>query len=258
MSFGSKPRGPQACAARRPPEKVILPSAAPALRPEAAAPVAAAGRPMTIRSHLLALAALIALLAPAAAAAAPWHNDDVTGAMPDLAFSLTEASDGRTVSAADLRGKVTLLYFGYTFCPDVCPTTLANMASVLQRLGKQADQVRLLFVTVDPNRDTLPVLKDYVADFGPEVEGLRGTPDALARLARRYHVTYSVTPSPDPTKYQVTHSSAILVFDRQGRVRLLITSMASAAPDIAGTAADLRRLIDGDGGGLAGWLAGLF
>jgi protein SCO1/2 len=172
-----------------------------------------------------------------------WHDIDMRGVSPPLRFSMTRASDGRLVTEADYRGKVVLLYFGYTFCPDVCPLTLGNIAHVLQRLGGRADQVRVLFVTVDPGRDTLPVLKQYAAAFAPQVVGLRGTPDALTALARRYRVAFSVTPAHDGAPYQVTHSSAIWVFGRSGAVRLLVPSLATADADLAGVTGDLRRLL---------------
>ena len=88
-----------------------------------------------------------------------WHETDISGSLPPLSFSMTDAMTGAPVTAADFRGKVTLLYFGYTLCPDFCPTTLTNLAAVLNRLGVTADQVRVLFVTVDPNRDSPAVLK---------------------------------------------------------------------------------------------------
>jgi protein SCO1 len=113
----------------------------------------------------------------------------------------------------------------------------------LTRLGPAARDIRVLFVTVDPNRDTAPVLAAYVKNFGAQLVGLRGTPDQLAVLARRYRVVYSVTPAAEGHPYEVTHSSAIYVFDRRGAARLLVASLASTAPDIAGTVADLRRLV---------------
>jgi protein SCO1/2 len=136
-----------------------------------------------------------------------------------------------------------MLYFGYTSCPDVCPTTLSNIATVLDRLGKRAQDVSVLFVTVDPSRDTRPVLASYVKAFAPEIDGLRGTPDQLAALARRYRVAYSVTPSANDQDYEVSHSSALYVFDARGKAQLLIPSLDTTTPDIAGTAADLKRLI---------------
>jgi protein SCO1 len=174
---------------------------------------------------------------------AKWHAIDVSGSSPPLAFTMTRASDGKEVTQADYRGRIVMLYFGYTYCPDVCPTTLANVADVLKRLGPAARHVRLLFITVDPNRDTLPVLAQYVKNFGPQIDGLRGTPDQLAALARRYRVFYSVQPTTEDHPYEVTHSSAIYVFDRSEAARLLIPSLATTRPDIAGTTADLRQLV---------------
>jgi len=157
---------------------------------------------------------------------------------------MMRASDGKPVTEADYRGKVVMLYFGYTFCPDVCPTTLSNVSRILARLGPEANEVRVLFVTVDPNRDTLPVLKDYVTNFAPQIEGLRGAPDELAALARRYRVAYSVTPETKDHPYDVTHSSAIYVFDKSGAARLLVSPLVASNADVAGVTADLERLIE--------------
>ncbi len=171
---------------------------------------------------------------------ATWHATDISGAMPPLSFTLTRANDGETVGGGDYRGKVAILYFGYTHCPDVCPTTLANLADMLRKLGSQASQVRVLFVTVDPNRDTLPLLKKYVAAFAPEIDGLRGTPDQITVLTRRYRVAFSVTPASPGHPYEVTHSSAAFFFDRSGRARLVATS----TDNTAGLAADVKQLLD--------------
>lgn len=172
-----------------------------------------------------------------------WHEQDISGALPPLAFNMTDATTDKAVTAADFRGKVTLLYFGYTQCPDFCPTTLTNLAGVLHNLGNQANQVRILFVTVDPNRDSPTKLRTYVSLFAPQIVGLRGTPDQLAALARRYRVAYSVTPAENGHPYTVTHSSIVYVFDKDGNVCLLVDSMATQRPDIAGTTDDLRALI---------------
>jgi protein SCO1/2 len=196
------------------------------------------------RRNLLALAAGVLVL-PAAGCdrKTQWHESDISGSLPPLSFSMIDANSGKPVTAADFRGKVTLLYFGYTLCPDFCPTTLTNLADVLKKLGAQASDVRVLFVTVDPNRDSLPVLKQYVSLFAPQMVGLRGTPDALATLARRYRVAYSVTPARDGHSYEVTHSSIVYVFDQSGNARLLVDSMATQKPDVVGTEDDLRTLI---------------
>lgn len=175
-----------------------------------------------------------------------WHAMDVSGSTPALDFTMTRAADGKLVTARDYRGKIVLLYFGYTYCPDVCPTTLANFAEILERLGPDAERVRMLFVTVDPNRDTPKALAEYVKNFAPQIDGLRGTPDQLAALARRYRVVYSVEPETKDHPYEVTHSSAIYVFDSSGAARLLVASLGSTTPDIVGTAADLKRLAGND------------
>jgi protein SCO1 len=192
--------------------------------------------------------ALFALLATALLAGcdhdAKWASTVIEGSSPPLEFSMTRASDGKAVTEADYRGKVVMLYFGYTFCPDVCPTTLANVSGILGRLGPEARQVRVLFVTVDPDRDTLPILKDYVKNFAPQIEGLRGAPDQLAALARRYRVVYSVTPATKDQPYEVTHSSAIYVFDKSGAARLLVSPLIASNADIAGVTADLERLAE--------------
>lgn len=172
-----------------------------------------------------------------------WKTVDISGSLPDLKFAMTRVDDGKAVTQADYLGKVTMLYFGYTFCPNVCPVTLANVAEILQKLGPEANDVRLLFVTVDPGRDTPKFLKDYVDAFAPQIDGLRGTDNEIATLARRYRVSYSVHPSPDPDKYVVTHGASLYVFDEEGKVRLLETSLHTDDPDIGGLTADLKRLI---------------
>ncbi|MGH9808267.1 MAG: SCO family protein, partial [Terriglobia bacterium] len=150
-------------------------------------------------------AAVLAVAVVAESPARAWTGDDMTGVLPALKFTMTRATDGKIVTGADYKGKIVLLYFGYTNCPDVCPTTLLNVTEMLKQLGKQADDVRMLFVTVDPNRDTLAILKQYTGTFAAQIVGLRGTPDQLATLAKRYRVSYSVTPEENGKPYEVTH-----------------------------------------------------
>lgn len=164
---------------------------------------------------------------------------DIAGIMPPLAFHMTRANDDRPVSAATYRGKLVVLYFGYTHCPDECPTTLANLASVLQRLGTRAQDVRVLFVSVDPLRDTLPLLKSYVQAFAPEIDGLRGSDNEIAMLARRYRVIYTVTPASPGHPYAVMHSASTFFFDRNGNARLVTMS----TDDTAAITEQLRRLM---------------
>lgn len=156
------------------------------------------------------------------------QGTDITGVMPPLAFHMARANDGAEVTAASYRGKAVVLYFGYTHCPDECPTTLANMTTVLQRLGKRAGNVRVLFVSVDPTRDSLPILKSYAQAFAPEIHGLRGSDDEVAALARRYRVIYSVTPASPSHPYEVTHSASVFFFDRAGRARFVTMSTGNS------------------------------
>lgn len=164
-----------------------------------------------------------------------WHMTDITGGMPRLDFHMTRASDGAVVTGDSFHYSAVALYFGYTHCPDVCPATLANLTDMLAKLNDPA--VKVLFVTVDPERDTLPVLKAYTAAFSPQVIGLRGTPNELADLARRYRVAYTVTKGPP---YEVMHSNAVFFFDRDGRARLVTTDTS----DTTAMAEDVKRLVE--------------
>lgn len=169
----------------------------------------------------------IVVLLAACQSRSTWQLDDVGGHLPVLEFRLTNDL-GRAVTAESFRGHVLLLYFGYTHCPDVCPLTLVNLHAVLQDLGASADDVRILFVTVDPSRDSVPILHQYVAAFDPRVVGLTGTSDQIAQLAKRYRAFYKAAPAKDAEgQYDVTHSSAIYIFDRKGRPRLLAAPGAS-------------------------------
>jgi protein SCO1/2 len=163
---------------------------------------------------------------------------DITGAMPPLAFHLTRATDGAAVTADDYRGRVVVLYFGYTHCPDVCPATLANLTEALRQTGRAASGVSVLFVTVDPNRDSLPALRDYAGAFAPEIAGMRGSDDDLLALARRYRVTYGVTPAAPGQPYAVMHSDAVFFFDGSGRAR----AVATATDDTKAIALELTQL----------------
>ncbi len=177
-----------------------------------------------------------------------WHNIDIADTSPDLAFDLQRAPDGKAVTAADYRGEVVMVYFGYTFCPDVCPLTLQNLNGAFAKIGDDAKSVRVLFVTIDPKRDTLASLGQYMSIFGPQFTGLSGSADQLARFARRYRIAYSVEVAPDGEE-TVTHSSALFVFDRTGAARLLVPSLASSTADVGGVARDLTRLAREKGAG---------
>ena len=152
----------------------------------------------------------------------PFKLTNVSGHMPPLEFQLTDDT-GKAVAAADYRGKVVLLYFGYTHCPDVCPLTLAHLHVVMERLGKLADGARILFVTVDPGRDTPKVLHAYVNAFDTRAVGLTGSPGAIETLVKRYRSAFTREPASSDGNYEVSHSSAIYVFDRDGNPRVLST-----------------------------------
>jgi protein SCO1/2 len=169
----------------------------------------------------------------------PLHLTNISGHMPDLDFKLTNDA-GKAVTGADYRGKVVLLYFGYTHCPDVCPLTLAQLHVVMQRLGPEADDARILFVSVDPARDTPAVLKTYVNAFDPRAFGLTGTPRAVEALSKRYRSAFTREPGGSDDSYAVSHSSAIYVFDRAGHARVLATPSA-AHDDLV---LDLKLLLD--------------
>lgn len=131
-------------------------------------------------------------------------------------FTLQDGS-GQPVTDRDFRGKFMLVYFGYTFCPDVCPTTLSAVADAMDKLGPDAAKVRPLFITVDPRRDTPPKVKKYVAAFGPEITGLTGTPEEIARVAKEYRVYYAEhRTGPGPEDYSMDHSSVLYLMDPRG------------------------------------------
>jgi len=132
-------------------------------------------------------------------------------------FSLTD-QDGRIFTDADLKGKPTLLYFGYTFCPDVCPTSLLLMENAAEQLGADGPKkVNLVFITIDPGRDTQELMKGYVINFGATMKGLTGTPEQIASVAHAYGVYYEKVPGKNGAPYLMAHSSIIYLLDRRGR-----------------------------------------
>ena len=183
-------------------------------------------KPSRLARLLLLLGVVLLLAACHRDGKLPWRLTDISGHMPDLAFQLTD-DHGKPVTGADYRGKVVLLYFGYTHCPDVCPLTLAHLHAVLQRVGAKADDARILFVSVDPARDTPAIMHAYVNAFDKRAVGLTGTPRELEKLSKRYRSAFTREPSQANGQYEVSHSSAIYLFDRQGHARLLATPAAS-------------------------------
>ena len=158
--------------------------------------------------------------------------------MPDLAFELTD-EQGHLVRADAFRATYVLLFFGYTHCPDVCPATLALLGSAMQQLGSDADRIKVLFVSVDPERDGPQRLAEYTSSFGDNVVGLTGTPAQLDALTKRYRVTYRHDAPDEHGDYLVYHSAGIFAFDPSGHARLLM-SYTDGLPAIVH---DLRQLV---------------
>jgi protein SCO1/2 len=172
--------------------------------------------------------------------AEPWQLTDVSGHLPDLDFTLT-GDDGKPVAAGTLKGRASLVYFGYTHCPDVCPETMGRLMQVIDKLGPDAQKVRILFVSVDPARDTPKALHDYVGAFDAQhARGLTGTDAQIERMARHYRVAYQMEKRDPNGNYEVTHSSAVYIFDARNHARLLATDHDT--PDVI--AADVRRIIE--------------
>ena len=149
-----------------------------------------------------------------------FQNTDIGGTdIGKEGFALTDHK-GVARSLADYRGKVVALFFGFTHCPDVCPTTMVEMAEAVKLLGPKGDQVQVLFVTVDPERDTPEMLASYVPAFHPGFVGLWGTPEDIERTAKAFKVFYQKTRSPSSDSYSVDHSAGSYLFDRDGRIRV--------------------------------------
>jgi protein SCO1 len=157
---------------------------------------------------------------PAAPApAGTFKGVDITGADYAKTLELTDA-DGKPRTLADFKGQVVAVFFGFTQCPDVCPTTLAELAEVKKRLGPDGAKVAGVFVTVDPDRDTPPLLKAYVTNFDPGFVALRGTPEQTAATAKHFKVFYAKVPGKTEGSYTIDHTAGTYLFDTQGRVRV--------------------------------------
>ena len=152
-----------------------------------------------------------------------FKNIDITGSTAfGKDFSLVDP-DGKVRTLADFKGKVVLMFFGYTQCPDVCPTTLTEMQQVMTILGPKSDKVQVLFVTVDPQRDTAAILKQYVPAFDPRFLGLRPEDDvALEKVTKDFKIYYKKVPGVSPGSYTIDHTAGSYAFDPDGRLRLYI------------------------------------
>ena len=187
------------------------------------------------------LGGILSILMLTAGCAKPpaWNGLDVSGVLPDLNFTLLN-SDGEQVNAKSFRGKTTLLYFGFTHCPVVCPTTLGQISVALAELGELAADVQVLLVSVDPERDTPQAMKDYTARFGPWLHGLTGSESALRTLNQSYKVDFMAQGTDPDGQYDVVHSNRIFAFDSGGACRLLLADIS----DTAAIVSDLQRLVE--------------
>jgi protein SCO1 len=179
-----------------------------------------------------------ALLGACSEAKPSFASVDVTGANYAKDFELTD-HNGQVRHLADFKGKVVVMFFGYTQCPDVCPTSMAELAEVKRLLGKDGDRLQGLFVTVDPARDTPEVLKGYMGNFDPTFLALYTTPEKLAELAKDYKVYYKKVDGSTPTSYTMDHSAGNYVYDTKGQLRLF-TRYGSGAKVLA---ADIAQLL---------------
>ena len=188
--------------------------------------------------HFLGAALLVLSLVGCGPSQPGFKNTDLTGADCCKDFRLTD-QNGKVRTLADFRGKAVVMFFGYTQCPDVCPTTMLEMKAVLQQLGKDAPRVQILFVSVDPERDTRELLASYVPAFDPSFLGLYGDTETTARTAKEFRVFYQKQPGSTPGSYTVDHTAGSYVFDPQGRVRLFVRHGDGGANLVA----DLRILL---------------
>ena len=199
----------------------------------------AAARAVRTLAAWLAAPCLAVALAACDPGKPSFNNTDITGADFARGFELT-GHDGKPRTLADFRGKIVTVFFGYTQCPDVCPTTLTEMAEVMRLLGDRADRVQVLFVTVDPERDTPALLAQYVPAFDSRFLGLYGDARATEKVAKEFKVFYQKVPGSRPDAYTVDHSAGSFVYDARGRIRLFVKHGQGAEK----LAQDLRRLLD--------------
>jgi len=192
------------------------------------------------RIFFLALCAALLILGGCDNKPPQFVGTDITGADYAKDFALTDHT-GKPRTMADFRGKAVVIFFGYTQCPDVCPTAMVTLVETLKLLGEDAKKVQVLFITVDPERDTPQLLAQYVPAFNPGFIGLYGDQQATAKTAQSFHVFYQKQPGNSPTSYTVDHSTGSYVFDPQGRLRLYVSH--GAKPDQM--ANDLKQLIAG-------------
>ena len=199
---------------------------------------------MTSRRSFLVLATCAALAAcdklgsPAVSNGLKFQAVDISGAEYGRRLALTD-QNGKARTLADFKGKVTVVFFGYTQCPDVCPTTMAELAQVKKALGAEGERIQGVFVTVDPQRDTPEILKAYMASFDPSFIALRGTPEQTSEAAKEFKVFFAKVPGTTEGSYTVDHTAGSFVLDGDGNIRLFVR-YGSGVPALT---ADLKALL---------------
>jgi protein SCO1/2 len=183
--------------------------------------VNAARRTVVVLAAILcaAVAGCDKLASTARAPQVAYRGADITGADYARKLALPDV-DGRPRTLADFKGKVTVVFFGYTQCPDVCPTTMAELAQVKKSLGADGDKLQGVFVTIDPERDTPEILKSYMASFDPSFIALRGTPEQTQAAAKEFKIFYAKVPGKVEGSYTMDHTAGAFILDGQGNARL--------------------------------------
>jgi protein SCO1/2 len=207
-------------------------------------------RPLALLRHAgmaVGLSLAVALLAGCGKSAGPsqpavpFNAVDLTGAEYGSHLALPD-TEGKVRTMADFKGKVTVVFFGFTQCPDVCPTTLAELAQAKKALGPDGERVQGVFITVDPQRDTPEVLRGYVAAFDPGFVALRGTPEQTEATAKDFKVFYAKVQGKTPEAYSMDHTAGSYVFDAQGKLRLF-TKFTPGGAGAQALVSDLKQLL---------------
>jgi len=187
----------------------------------------------------LSLSIIVLLLLTACTKSEPTRLTNVSGLIQDLSFELTDENNN-SVTAKDYLGYTVALFFGFTNCPEVCPTTMHQLSGILKEIDPEGDLVKVLFVSVDPKRDSIEKLKKYTAIFGPAFIGLRGDEATIKEMTKKYRVTFGYGDADDGGNYEVSHSGAVFIFDTNGEARLLATQSSSAKDMLY----DMERLVN--------------
>lgn len=193
-------------------------------------------RRFVLRAGVAGVAA--ALLAACQPKKLAFNSTDVSGSEIGQDLSLTD-HNGQARTLQDFKGKVLVVFFGFVQCPDVCPTTLAEFVQVRNELGKDADRVQVVFVTVDPERDTADVLRQYVTQFDPSFLGLRGDAEATARVAKSFKVFYAKVPGKEADSYTMDHTAGVYIYDPEGQLRLFARHNAG----VQALSSDIKQLL---------------